>query len=150
MRFVLCAIAWVVLAPAALAETLMYRCTDASGRVTFSDKPVGQNCLLQRLETPPPGAPRGSGLTASEKSLAEQADKRAAALDRAMADIVTAFNALREAEARKEQGIEPREGERQGRRYRPEYWQRQQEVQRDVDQARARLNDALERRNALR
>ena len=81
---------------------------------------------------------------------AAQADKRAAALDRAMADIVTSFNALRAAEARKEQGIEPQEGERQGRRYRPEYWQRQQELQRDIDEARARLNDALERRNALR
>ena len=150
MRFVFCVVAWVALAPAAAAQTLMYRCTDAGGRVTFSDKPVGQNCTLQRVEPSPPASPRGSGLTASEKSLAEQADKRAAALDRAMADIVTAFNALRAAEARKEQGIEPREGERQGRRYRPEYWQRQQDAQRDIDQARARLNDALERRNALR
>jgi hypothetical protein len=89
-------------------------------------------------------------LSAAEKRLLEQANKRAAQLDRATADIVTAFNALRAAEARREQGVEPLEGERSGRRFRPEYWERQQALQRDIEEARAQLDDALARRNAFR
>jgi uncharacterized protein involved in exopolysaccharide biosynthesis len=102
------------------------------------------------METQPPAKPQAPGLSDGEKRLLEQSNKRAAELDRATADIVTSFNALRAAEARREQGIEPVEGDRQGRRFRPEYWQRQHALQRDVDEARARLNDALERRSALR
>lgn len=147
MRRFLLTIVLAAFAPAAGAQ-VMYRCTDAQGRITFSDHSTGGNCTLQRVETPPqPAAP---GLREGEKRLLEQSNKRAAELDRAMADIVTAFNALRAAEARREQGIEPVEGDRQGRRFRSEYWQRQQALQRDVDQARAKLNDALDRRNALR
>jgi hypothetical protein len=89
-------------------------------------------------------------LSEADKKLLEEASERAAKLDRATDDIVTAFNALRAAEARREQGIEPLEGERSGRRYRPEYRERQRALGRDVEEARASFNDALARRNALR
>jgi uncharacterized protein involved in exopolysaccharide biosynthesis len=150
MRARLIAIVLAALAPAAAAQGV-YRCVDAQGRVGYTDKPAGPNCTLQRIEVPPSSAGgRPPGLSESEKKLLEQADRRAAELDRATADMVSAFEALRAAEARRDQGVQPLEGERQGRRYRPEYWQRQQALKRDVDLARAKLEDALARRNALR
>jgi hypothetical protein len=150
VRFVLIAIALAALSSMAGAQNV-YRCTDANGRITYTDDPTGGNCMAQRVDVPPqPAAPRASGLSDAEKKLLEQANRRAADLDRATADIVTAFNALRAAEARREQGVEPLEGERSGRRFRPEYWQRQQALEREVADARARLDEALDRRNALR
>jgi peptidoglycan hydrolase CwlO-like protein len=86
----------------------------------------------------------------ADKNLLGQANERAAKLDRATEDIVAAYNALRAAEVRRDQGIEPLEGERSGRRFREEYFQRQQALNRDIEEARAKLNDALARRNALR
>src|SRR5262245_10477509 len=118
------AIALTMFAQATGAQA-MYRCTDAQGRVIFTDNPDTGNCTLQRVETPQqPAKPQAPGLRDGEKKLLEQANRRAAELDRAMADIVTSFSALRAAEARREQGVEPVEGDRQGRRFRPEYWQR--------------------------
>jgi len=150
MRFVLIAVALAALAPTAGAQSV-YRCTDAQGRITYTDEPTAGNCTPQKVDVPSqPAVPRATGLSDAEKKLLEQANRRAAELDRATADIVSAFNALRAAEARREQGVEPLEGERSGRRFRPEYWQRQQALERDVEDARARLNEALERRNALR
>jgi Domain of unknown function (DUF4124) len=153
MRPILIAIALATFAPAAVAQNI-YRYSDPSGRVIYTDDPTAGNGTAKRVEIPSqpsqPGAKPASGLSEAEKKLLEQADKRLAELDRATADIVTAFNALRATEARREQGVEPLEGERSGRRYRPEYWERQQALQRDVEDARARLDDALTRRNALR
>ena len=89
-------------------------------------------------------------LSEAEKKTLDQVNQRVAALDRAVQDIVVAHAELRAAEARREQAIEPIEGERRGRRYHPGYWERQQALQSDIDNARARLNDAIARRNELR
>jgi hypothetical protein len=114
----------------------IYKHTDPSGRVTYSDDPAAGNGTVQRVEVPSqPGGQSAAGLSEADKSLLEQTSGRAAKLDRATDDIVTAFNALRAAEARREQGIEPLEGERSGRRYRPEYWKRQRALSRDVEEA---------------
>jgi hypothetical protein len=98
----------------------------------------------------PGSAPLAQALSEAEKRLLEQANRRAAALDRAVDDIVAAHKALRAAEASRDSGVEPLEGERQGRRFRPEYWDRQNALESDVASARARLDEALARRNALR
>jgi hypothetical protein len=150
MRLILIAAALTAFTPGALAQGV-YKHTDPSGRVTYSDDPAAGNGTVQRVEIPTqPGGKPATGLSEADKRLVEQANERIAKLDRATDDIVTAFNTLRAAEARREQGIEPLEGERSGRRYRPEYWERQQALNRDVEEARASLNDALARRNALR
>ncbi|MBV8033295.1 MAG: DUF4124 domain-containing protein [Betaproteobacteria bacterium] len=129
----------------------VYRCTDASGRTIYTDEPKTGNCVSQKLEAPAdPAAGKAPGLREGERQLLEQANARAAMLDSATADVVTAFNALRAAEARRDQGVEPLEGERSGRRFRREYVERQQALQRDVDEAQAQLDAALARRNALR
>lgn len=89
---------------------------------------------------------------------AEEQD-RATALDRAYDEVVAAQAALRKAEADRERGIEPLPGERLGtalpsggRRSRlsEEYWERQRRLEKDVEQARQRLGEALARWNALR
>ncbi len=149
MRPILIAIALAAFAHAAAAQNI-YKYSDPSGGVTYTDDPTAGKGTAKKLEIPSQPGGRAPGLSAAERQLLEQASKRAAELDRATADIVIAFNALRAAEARREQGVEPLEGERSGHRYRPEYWQRQQALQRDIEEARARLDDALARRNAFR
>jgi hypothetical protein len=150
MRLILIAAALTAFAAGVMAQGI-YKHTDPSGRVTYSDDPAAGNGTVQRVEIPSqPGGKPAAGLSEADKKLLELANERAAKLDRATDDIVTAFNALRAAEARHEQGIAPLEGERSGRRYRPEYWERQQALSRDVEEARASLNEALARRNALR
>ena len=150
MRLILIAIALAAFSHAAAAQNI-YKYSNPSGGVTYTDDPTAGNGAAKRVEIQTqPGAKPAAGLSEAEKKLLEEANKRLAELDRAAADIVTAFNALRAAEARREQGVEPLEGERSGRRFRPEYWERQQALQRDVEAARARLDDALARRNALR
>ncbi|HEY8067927.1 MAG TPA: DUF4124 domain-containing protein [Burkholderiales bacterium] len=139
-----------LVAPAARAQGV-YKYTDSAGRVVYTDDPAAGGGAARLVETPPPATPApAAALSASDKKLLDQANLRAAALDRAVADIVVAHTELRAAEARREQGTEPIEGERQGHRFRPEYWQRQQALKNGVDIARAKLDDAIERRNALR
>jgi hypothetical protein len=75
--------------------------------------------------------------------------------DRAYDDVVVARRALQQAELAQEQGVEPREGERQGlgggrSRLGEEYWQRQEVLQRNAESARKRLDEALARWRQLR
>ena len=130
----------------------VYKYTAPDGRVTYTDDPKAADGTARALEpAPPPGTtPPAPSLSEADQKLLEQAKQRAAALDRAIEDIVAAHAALRAAEARRDAGVEPVEGERQGRRYRPEYWDRQQGLERDIASARAKLDEALARRNALR
>ena len=146
-------LALVACIPLAAAQGV-YKYTDPKGQTVYTDNPAAGSGSAQRVEIPPRSgndAPiRSVALSESEKKLLQDADRRAVLLDRATDDIVLASRTLREAEERREAGIEPVEGERIGRRFRPEYWQRQQALEQQVAAARARLGEALERRNALR
>ena len=144
--------ALAVLAPMVTAQGV-YKFVDRDGRTVYTDNPAADRGAAQRIETPSQSAETPTPvmrLSEAEKKMLEQANRHAAALDHAVQDIVVAHAELRAAEARREQGIEPIEGERQGRRYRPEYWERQQVLQGDIDDARAKLNDAINRRNEFR
>jgi hypothetical protein len=86
---------------------------------------------------------------------ASAAQDRSAELERAHAEIVAAFNALKEAEQRREKGVEPLPGERLGTasgksRLSDGYFARQKALDAQVQAARARLDRALVRRNELR
>jgi len=153
MRSLLIAFAIAGIATAAVAQEV-YKYTTPGGSTVYTDDPAAANKGGQKVDLPatPPssaGAP-SSGLSDTDRRLAEQADQRMAALDRASADIVAAYEALRSAEARRAAGVEPEEGDRQGRRFRPEYWERQRALEQDVASAKAALNEAIARRNALR
>jgi len=153
MRSLLIAFAIAGIATATAAQEV-YKYTAPGGGTVYTDNPAAANKGAQKVDLPPtgPSSPVAPppGMSAADRVLADQADRRAAALNRASADIVTAYEALRAAEANRAAGVEPVEGDRQGRRYRPEYWQRQQALERDVVSAKARLDEALARRNALR
>jgi hypothetical protein len=153
MRTSLCrlTICLALAAPAAAVQAEgVYKYTAPDGRVTYTDDPKALDGTARALEPAPPPARTAPALSEADRKLLEQAKQRAAALDRAIEDIVAAHAALRAAEARRDSGVEPLEGERQGRRYRPEYWGRQQQLERDIASARATLDEALARRNALR
>jgi hypothetical protein len=131
----------------------VYKYKDTHGTTVYTDNPRAGNGKAQRVEgdqlSIAPGASESS-VAGADRQLLDDAEKRSGALDRATDDIVAASRALREAEDRRDLGIEPIEGERQGRRFRPEYWKRQQQLQSDVSSAQARLDEALARRNSLR
>jgi len=153
MRSLLIAFAIACIATAAASQEV-YKYTTPGGSTVYTDDPAATNKGGQKVDLPPtpPSSPAAPPAAMSEvdRRLAEQAGQRAAALNRASADIVAAYEALRAAEASRAAGVEPAEGDRQGRRFRPEYWQRQHALEQDVVSAKARLDEALARRNALR
>lgn len=91
-------------------------------------------------------------------ALAQEPDRHRA-LEDAYASIIAADEALRAAEAKRDAGIEPLPGERlgivgqgggQASRLSPEYFERQQSLENDVERARARLDEAYRRWNDVR
>lgn len=83
------------------------------------------------------------------------AQDRSSALDKAYEEARAAALALKEAEARREQGVEPQEGDRQGTssggtRPTPQYLGRQQLLEQEVEMARRRYEAALKRWNDLK
>jgi hypothetical protein len=86
---------------------------------------------------------------------AAAAQDRATALDKAYEEARAAALALKEAEVRRDQGIEPQDGERQGTssggtRPTPQYLGRQQLLEHEVELARRRYDAALKRWNDLK
>jgi len=150
MRLLSIAAMLAAFASAAGAQAV-YKYSDEEGRILYTDKPAAGQGVPERLQMPAqPAAKPAAGLSKTEKQLLQAANRRSMELDRAAVDVVNAQMALAAAEARRAQGAEPLEGERSGRRYRPEYRERQQALARDVEEARARLDEALARRNAFR
>jgi len=151
--------AYLVVVAAALAlggsavAQPVYKYRDAQGQAVYTDNPKAGNGTASpvdpdRMTVAPAPAPSQAGK--GERQFLDAAARREAGLDRAIEDIVASSRALREAQERREKGVEPVEGERQGRRFRPEYWQRQAQLDADVAKAQAQLDDALARRNAFR
>jgi hypothetical protein len=86
---------------------------------------------------------------------AAAAQDRSGALDQAYEEARAAALALKEAEARRDQGIEPQEGDRQGTssggtRPTTQYLGRQQLLEHEVELARRRYDAALKRWNDLK
>jgi hypothetical protein len=145
------ALAGVAVSGASALAQAVYRYKDSQGNTVYTDKPPAGNDTVQRLELPPqPVQPPARGQSDAEKKLLEAANRRSAQLDRAADDVVAAFNALRAAEARRDEGVELQDGDRSGRFLSGQYWQRRQALERDVQAAQARLDEAIARRNALR
>ena len=87
-------------------------------------------------------------------TIAAQQD-RGAALDRAYDEVLVARKLLLEAEERRQAGTDPLPGERLGiagggSRLSPAYFARQEQLGKDVDEARARLDKAYRRWNEVR
>jgi len=143
-------VASMALAGGAAAQSV-YKYKDAQGVTVYTDNPRSGNGKAHAVEGDQLSiAPAESSTAGADRQFLKDAQTRSAALDRATDDIVAASRALREAEDKRDLGVEPLEGERQGRRFRPEYWQRQQQLQSAVSAAQAKLDEALARRNAVR
>lgn len=88
-------------------------------------------------------------------AFAALAQDRRSELDKAYEEARAAQLALKEAEARRDQGIEPEAGDRQGTaaggtRPTPQYMGRQQLLEHEVELARRRYEAALKRWNDLK
>jgi hypothetical protein len=144
-----------------MAETL-YKSTDSSGRVSYSDAPLPgaakvEQVLIEPLD--PQSARRIEAARERSHREAEEFQQRARqreqALDQAHAEVIAAFNALKEAQQRREAGVEPLPGERLGigrgaSRLADSYFRRQQALDGEVGAAQQRLEQAYARRNELR
>jgi hypothetical protein len=88
-------------------------------------------------------------------STAVLAQNRSSELDQAYEEARAAYNALRQAEARRDQGIESQPGERQasaagGSRPNENYFARQAILEQQVELARQRYEAAMKRWNDLK
>ena len=76
-------------------------------------------------------------------------------LDRAYEEVLAAYQALKEAEARREEGAAVQEGDVQGTagggtRLTEQYFRRQEQLERELEMARRRYEAALKRWNDLK
>ena len=145
----------------AKAETL-YKSTDSSGRVSYSEQPLPGAAKVERVLVEPLDPESAARIDAEREKLRKQAEefqqrerRRELALDNAHAEVIAAIKALKEAQQRREAGVEPLAGERLGNsrggsRLAPSYFRRQQALDREVDAAQQRLEQAYARRNEMR
>lgn len=147
-----------LLAAAATAAQDAYRYVTPDGRVVYSDMPVPGARLDGTIAPPAPVSPApaaGSTLSPTQEALLRSADTRIRRLNELTVEIQNAERDLAAANAALQAGIEPREGERIGTyagraRLNDAYWARQDYNQYAVAEAQARLNRAVQERNALR
>ena len=86
---------------------------------------------------------------------AAAAQDRRSELDKAYEEARAAYQALKDAEARRDQGLEPQAGDRQGTasggtRPTEQYFGRQQLLEQEAEMARRRYDAALRRWNDLK
>ena len=143
-----------------MAETI-YKSTDSSGKVSYSDKPAPDAVKVEQVVVQPVNPESALRAEAAQDKLRQQAEefqererKRERAVNAAHAKVIAALNALKEAQQRREAGVEPLPGERRGNvrggiRLAPSYFARQRALdgevntaQQQLEQAYARLNDA--------
>ena len=144
-----------------IAETL-YKSTDSSGRVIYSDQPAPGAVKIERVLVEPLDPENAARIDAEREKLRQQAEEfqqrerqRERARDQAHAEMIAALDALKEAQQRREAGVEPLPGERLGdvgggTRLAPSYFERQQALDREVRAAQQRLEQAYARLNELR
>jgi hypothetical protein len=140
---------------AAAAETV-YKYERPDGKVIYSDSPVQGAKLIGQFElVPAPASTQSSRGEPPRRPADATADRRGLALDAADERIKAADQALKDAQERQQQGVEPLAGERLGivggrTRLAPDYFARQRGNAADVDAARANLDEAYRLRNEVR
>jgi hypothetical protein len=155
--------ALLLLAPVA-AQTV-YKSTRPDGSVTYSDAPLPGAAKVERYEMVPMNAEdvaRAAQHRAQDsrdlEAVTERQRQRHLALDRADAALKSAVDALKLAQQRLQDGVEPLPGERtgiigggrHGVRLNEDYYDRIRGLQQAVGDATQQLDQAYERRNELR
>jgi hypothetical protein len=144
-----------------MADTL-YKSTDSDGRVIYSDKPVPGAVEIEGARSVPIDPENAARIEEERKKLRQQGEefeqrerKREQALDDAQAEVNAAMDALKEAQRRREAGVEPLPGERLGdagggSRLAPSYFERLRTLDGEVGAAQQRVDQAYARRNDVR
>lgn len=154
-------------APAALGQTIIYRSTMPDGRTVLSDRPTPGAKKVEEFYTPksppppparvaPPAAAKPDAAAAKPDPAAKPAaETRSAKLDEALKELREAEDELRQLQAERAAGETPKEGERQGTagggsRLSEDYFKRQKELDRNVDDAEQRLDEFRAKVKSLR
>lgn len=144
LGLVLCSAALTL--PAFADERSVFRSQMPDGRVVYADAPVAGAVRSARLLVEPhPGDPvqalaAQQALEATRERLLREGRARALQAERLDERLQLANRELSLALTAQAQGEAIGDGDRQGRRLTPSYWQRQQRLDAAVATARARLN----------
>lgn len=147
----LCAAATATLAD----ERTVYRSELRDGRVVYGDAPVpgARQSLRIQIErhagNPQQEEAAQRALTLSRQQILRDADARSARLRQLDNEASDSYEAVRKAQQELESGSTVREGDRQGRRLLPSYWDRQRRLQLQLRAEQQRLESILEQRSAL-
>lgn len=152
---VLCLAVWAIASPGAADERTLYKSVLRDGRVVYGDEPSAgakrtEQITVERHAADPQtaeAAQRALGLTRAQ--LLRDAEARAARLKQLDNAVLGAYGDLRDVEARRVQGRDIQEGDRQGRRLLAPYVQRQRDLQAEADRKRRHLEALLRQRAAL-
>ncbi len=155
-----CVLFAAVIMPARAFEVYRYLMPD--GTVLYTQEISTQGKLQEVIESPVPDTKqieeeRAEKLKIEEDRANRIASQRTASLVAARDEIRAATQALDDAKAALAAGVEPQPGERLGiegghgyTRLSPDYWDRQRNLRRAVDEARERLDDAYNVFNELK
>jgi len=134
----------LLLQPAA-AQTL-YKSTMPDGSVVYGDKPAPD---AAKVEETRPDIKKGGigGTTPREQDALQEMEKARQQREAGQDKVTEAAQALKDAEAARDSGKEPRENERIGTaggtsRLTDSYFERQRALQEAVEQARRKLDEA--------
>jgi hypothetical protein len=134
----------LLLQPAA-AQTL-YKSTMPDGRVLYSDKPAPGAASVEEVQ-PETGKGGLGGSAARQQEMLQDMEKARLQREASQDKVKEAAQALKDAEAARDTGKEPRENERIGTaggtsRLTDSYFERQRALQEAVEQARRKLDEA--------
>lgn len=141
--------------PAAAAERTVFRSETADGKVVYSDAPIAGAIRSTPLALEPhPADPEQAraaqrALQATRERLRQDSQARATRLAELDARIALAARELASAQSAQADGQAIGEGDRQGRRLTPAYWQRQQRLAETAARASMRLDRLTAQRAAL-
>lgn len=153
-------IAGLALIAAGIPAGAIEKYVTPDGKVIYSDKPIPGAQSIKKIETAPSEQSEGTarrdrpdpGMPPASTGAASASD---AQLDAALKAIRDASDALDAAKIRLEANREPKENERQGTvsgrsRLNESYFERIKQLEKGVDDAQERLNEAYRARNNLR
>ncbi len=140
---------------AAAGERAVFRSQMPDGRVVYADEPAAGAVRSARLLVEPhPGDPAQAlaaqrALEGTRARLLQQGQARSLKLAELDRGIAVAQRELSVAQSAQTDGQTVVEGDRQGRRFAPSYWQRQQFLAQAVARARLQLDALRAERAAL-
>lgn len=136
-------------------ERIVYRSEMPDGRVLYGDAPVSGARQSTRLQierhaaNPQQEEAAQRALALTRAQILRDADARAARLRQLDNLASDAYENVRRAQEQREAGRSVVEGDKQGRRLTPSYWERQRQLENRFRVAQQRLESLLSERTAL-